>query len=211
MSLTMIKVCLLVACFGHILCLFCDRAITYTKNGRFDFAYLNDNDKLSNLFANSSLKKQLFSMLAGVVALTMTSFGYIAIYQYVNQYSSSYALILLIAFCIFIVSGTAHHVFCGVIEWFYIRLGRTEEMRITILEFFKKTIWTMYACFIGVLIFAVTFFIAIISNSIGLPWYVCFINPIIIFFLIVPFRIVGSFNLVSALTFLGLFIVLCLV
>ena len=56
MSLTMIKILLLVACFGHVLCCFCDRAITYTPNGRFHFGDLNDNAKLSALFNGAPLK-----------------------------------------------------------------------------------------------------------------------------------------------------------
>lgn len=54
MSLTMIKILLLVACFGHVLCCFCDRAITYTPNGRFHFGDLNDNAKINNCRFNSS-------------------------------------------------------------------------------------------------------------------------------------------------------------
>ena len=111
MSLTMIKVLLAVACAGHILCCFCDRAITYTSNGRFNFKYLNGNDKLSALFENTSLKNQLFSILAGVLAMAMSSLGYVALYEYVGAYSSVCGTILLVSFVAFMTSGVAHHVF----------------------------------------------------------------------------------------------------
>ena len=209
MSLTMIKVLLAIACAGHTLCCFCDRAITYTPNGRFNFKYLNDNSKLSALFENASLKNQLFSMLAGVLAMTMSSLGYIALYEYVGGYSSVYGTILLVSLAAFMVSGTAHHVFCGAVEWFYIRMGRTEEARKTVLEFFKKTIPTMYVCFLGVLVFSVALFVAVVSGVTGLPRWACVFNAFTFFIAMSPFRIVGSFNIAGAATFLGIFITLC--
>lgn len=211
MSLTMIKVLLAVACAGHILCCFCDRAITYTSNGRFDFKYLNDNDKLSALFENTSLKNQLFSILAGVLAMAMSSLGYVALYEYVGAYSSVCGTILLVSFVAFMTSGVAHHVFCGAVEWFYIRMGRTEEARKTILEFFKKTIPTMYVCFSGVLVFSVALFWAIVSGVTGLPRWACVFNVFTFFIAMSPFRIVGSFNIAGAATFLGLLITLCVI
>lgn len=209
MSLTVIKIFLLIACAGHILCCFCDRAITYTPNGRFDFKDLYDNEKLSALFESASLKNQLFSILAGVLALTMASLGYIALYEYVGGYSAVYGTILLVSLVLFMVAGTAHHVFCGTVEWFYIRTGRTEESRKTILEFFKKTIPTMYACYIGLLVFCVALFVAVICGVTGLPRWACVFNVIPLFIAMFPFKIVGSFNIASSTAFLGLFVTLC--
>ena len=77
-------------------------------------------------------------MLAGVLSLTLSGLGYIAMYEYVGGYSSVYGIILLVSIAMFMISGTAHHVFCGVVEWFYIKMDRTEKARQTILEFFKK-------------------------------------------------------------------------
>ena len=209
MSITVIKIFLFLAFAGHILCSFCDRAITYTPNGRFGFGDLNDNKKLSELFNGAPLKNQIFSMLAGVLSLILSCFGYIAVYEYVNAYSSVYGTILLVALVLLMISGTAHHVFCGVVEWFYIRMGRTEEARQIILEFFKKTISTMYVSFLGALALAVTLFIAVVSGATGLPRWACVFNTIPVFIALFPFRIVGSFNLASAGMFLGLFITLC--
>ena len=211
MSITVMKIFLLVACAGHVLCCFCDRAITYTPNGRFDFKDLRDNAKLSALFEGTPLKKQLFSILAGVLALAMASFGYLAVYEYVNSYSAVYGVILLVSLVAFVVAGTAHHIFCGVVEWFYLRLGRTEEAREAILDFFRKTVSTMYVCYVGLLVFSVTLFVVVVSGVTGLPRWACVFNVIPVFTVMIPFRIVGSFNIASALAFLGLFVTLCLV
>lgn len=209
--MTLIKTFMAIACVGHVLCFFCDRAITYTPNGRFGFSDLKDNAKMSALFEGVSQKNQLFSILGGVAALSMTNLGYIAIYEYISDYSAVYSTILLISIILFMVSGTAHHVFCGAIEWFYVKLGRTEEARTVIVDFFKSTISTMYVCFLGVMLFSVTFIIAIASGSTGLPHFACIFNHITFFLLLLPFRVVGSFNLAGAATFLSLLVVLCVI
>ncbi len=153
----------------------------------------------------------MFSILAGVVALSMASFGYIALYEYVKEYSTTCGYILLISFVLLFIAETAHHVFCGAVEWFYIRMGRTEEARKAILEFFKKTLTTMYVCYIGFLLFTITLFVVIVSGKTGLPRWACVFNALPIFIALFPFRIVGSFNIASALSFLGIFITFCVI
>ena len=209
MSLTEIKVYLLLACLGHALCCICDRAITYTPNGRFAFGDLHDNAKLSALFDGAPLRNQLFSMLAGVLAMTLSSLGYIALYRYVEGYSTVCGTILLVSLVMLMVPGTAHHVFCGAVEWFYIRMGRTEESRQAITEFFKKTSSTMLVCYVGFAVFLVTLFVVVVSGMTGLPRWACVYNALPLFILMFPFRIVGSMNIASSAMFLGLFVTLC--
>ena len=209
MSLTEIKVYLLLACLGHALCCICDRAITYTPNGRFAFGDLRDNAKLSALFDGAPLRNQLFSMLAGVLAMTLSSLGYIALYRYVEGYSTVCGTILLVSLVMLMVPGTAHHVFCGAVEWFYIRMGRTEESRQAITEFFKKTSSTMLVCYVGFAVFLVTLFVVVVSGMTGLPRWACVYNALPLFILMFPFRIVGSMNIASSAMFLGLFVTLC--
>lgn len=209
MSLTEIKVYLLLACLGHALCCICDRAITYTPNGRFAFGDLHDNAKLSALFDGAPLRNQLFSMLAGVLAMTLSSLGYIALYRYVEGYSTVCGTILLVSLVMLMVPGTAHHVFCGAVEWFYIRMGRTEESRQAITEFFKKTSSTMLVCYVGFAVFLVTLFVVVVSGMTGLPRWACIFNALPLFILMFPFRIVGSMNIASSAMFLGLFVTLC--
>ena len=209
MSLTEIKVYLLLACLGHALCCICDRAITYTPNGRFAFGDLQDNAKLSALFDGAPLRNQLFSMLAGVLAMTLSSLGYIALYRYVEGYSTVCGTILLVSLVMLMVPGTAHHVFCGAVEWFYIRMGRTEESRQAITEFFKKTSSTMLVCYVGFAVFLVTLFVVVVSGMTGLPRWACVFNALPLFILMFPFRIVGSMTIASSAMVLGLFVTLC--
>ena len=87
-------------------------------------------------------------------------------------------------------------------------MGKTEEARQTIVEFFGKTSSTMYVCYVGLLIFAVTLFVAVVSGTTSLPAWACVFNALPLFLVLAPFRIVGTGNLVNATVFLALFILL---
>lgn len=206
--MTVTRVLLFTALLGHILCWRCDLLITYAPGGRFQFGYLNDNEKMSKLFEGMSLKRPLLSMLLGVLALMMSFCGYLSLYEWMKQFSMPYAVIIMASVILIFIPGVTHHVFCGAVEWFYIRLDRTEEARKVILEFFKKTSVTMYLCFLGTLIFSVAFLAAVITGQTSLPRWGCIFNILPAFLVLGPFRVPGSFNIANAFMFLGLLFLL---
>ena len=203
--MTITKLLFFIAFIGHLICWRCDWIITYTPAGRFTIDDLQDNNKLSETFKSSSLKRPLHSMLFGVLALAMIFCGYLSLYEWMKQYSMMYAAIIMTSAIAFIVPGTAHHIFCGVVEWLYIRLGRTEEARKVILELFKKTSVTMIVCYLGLLVFSLSFFIAVVFGITPLPRWVCAFNILPIFIVLSPFRIAGTGNIAGAVMFAGLF------
>lgn len=84
-------------------------------------------------------------------------------------------------------------------------MKKTEEARQTILELFHQTSATMVVCYLGLLLFAVSFFIAVVTGITPLPRWACVFNTLPLFLAMMPFRIVGTGNLVNAIMFLGLF------
>lgn len=147
-------------------------------------------------------------MVLGTFAMMAAFPGYLAVCEWMRQFSGICALLMALGSVMFFLPGVAHHVFCGAVEWFYIRMGKTEEARQTIVEFFGKTSSTMYVCYLGLLIFAVTLFVAVVSGTTSLPAWACVFNALPLFLVLAPFRIVGTGNLVNATVFLALFILL---
>lgn len=84
-------------------------------------------------------------------------------------------------------------------------MNKTEEAWAAIVEFFKKTSVTMYVCYFGLLIFAVSFFVAVVMGTTALPRWACVFNTLPLFLLLSPFRIVGTGNIANAIMFAGLF------
>lgn len=202
--MTTIKILLLIAVFGHLLCGICDCLLIYTPSGKFGFQLMKDNDKMREAFRTMPLRNPMLSMLLGVLALLMNSGGYYALHLWMRQFSATAAVIMLIAAATFFIPGTAHHVFCGVAEWFYIRMGMTEDAREAISEFFRKTSVTMIACYLGLIVFSITLFLMVVTGATVLPSWACIFNILLIASVLFPLRIGGAGNWAGAAMFLGL-------
>ncbi len=198
------KIMLIIAMLGHITCCVCDNIITYTPNGRFGLADLKDNEKLSARFENINTSRQISSMLWGILALAMQVCGYFAIADSLRVTAPTCAMVMAAGAVIYIAFGVAHHIICGLIEWFYIKFDRTEKARVTILDFFKKTSVTMIACYVGLIIVSAALFVAVFTGCTAAPVWACVFNAVIFYIVLTPFKVVGAGNIAGALTFLGL-------
>ena len=195
---------MLIALFGHLLCGICDCLLIYTPSGKFGFQLMNDNDKMRETFRTMPLQNPMLSMLLGVLALLMSCGGYFALYLWMRQFSTAAAVVMLIAAAVFYIPGTAHHVFCGVVEWFYIRMGMSENVREAIEEFFKKTSVTMIVCYLALIMLSITLFVMVVTGSTALPSWACIFNILLIVSVLFPLRIGGAGNWAGAVMFLGL-------
>lgn len=200
----LIKTTLLLACAGHILCGVSDCFLSYTPKGRLNLKEISDSQKMNRMFADMPLNYPMLSMLLGVFALCVAVFGYLGLSNWISQYSNVYAAIMYISSLLYFIPIVTHHVFFGTIEWFYIRLGRSDEARDAVLEFLKKTIITMYAGYAAVLVFALTLFIAVITGNTALPRWACVFNVLPLFLAILPTKLPAKGNIASAIMFLGL-------
>lgn len=199
-----VKWLFLVALAGHLLCGVCDCWLTYLPNGRFKFDYMKDNQKLADVFNGMPLRNAILSMVLGCLAMCMMSFGYLELALWMRPISSIHGNLMLLAIGLIFTFGVAHHILCGVSEWLYVRLGRTEEARHIITELFQKTSVTMFICYAGFLIFGITLFVAVISGLTPLPRWTCVFNTALLMLVLMPTRIGGSGNLAGAIMFLGL-------
>ena len=126
----MLKTLLTLGMIGHIICAVTDILITFAKDGkRFNFKLMSDNEKMSEVMANMPLKNPMLSMLLSVLAIFIMIWGYFGVCLYVYPYSKAYASVLFISTVLCMIPITAFHVFCGTAEWYYIRMGKTEESR----------------------------------------------------------------------------------
>ncbi|MCR4687068.1 MAG: hypothetical protein K5659_05820 [Lachnospiraceae bacterium] len=198
------KTVLLIACLGHIICGITDCMLAYTKNGRFDFKYINDNEKMQKIFSAMPLKQLEAAMLLGVFALFVASFGYIGISNMIAESFPVIGRIMLIASIFFMVLISAHHVLCGAVEWFYVKLGMTDEALESVIHFFRSTALVAIA-YAGLLVFAVLFLILVVTGKTDLPRWACIFNTLPAFLIMAPTKIPAKGNIANAFMFLGLF------
>lgn len=204
----MLKFVLLLACAGHILCGITDCLLTYSPKGRLDFRNIKDPDKMREMFADMPLTFPMRSMLLGVFALLAMSFGYVGLTCWMGQYSQVYSIIMFVSTLVFFIPILPHHVFCGAVEWFYIRLGRTDEARDAVLDFQKKTTISGIVGYVGLLVFAAALFIAVITGVTPLPRWACIFNTLPIFLLLSPTKLPAKGNIAGMAMFLGLALII---
>ena len=195
---------LLIACIGHIICGITDCMLAYTPDARFDMGKdIKNYERMKRVFEKMPLRQIEISMLLGVLALFMASFGYLELSRLAGESSEIAGLIMHISGMLFIVPITAHHVFCGAVEWIFVKLGRTRQALETALTFFKKTAAAAIA-YLGLLVFSVTLLVLIIGGKMQLPIWACCFNTLPLFILLAPTKLPAKGNIANAVMFLGL-------
>ena len=204
----MIKIAMLLALIGHILCGVSDCLLSYSKSGRLDLKAITDPDKMADMFKDMPLSFPLASMLLGTFAITMFSFGYFALSDWISDFSKTASTIMYISSVIFLIPIVTHHVFCGIVEWIYIRLGRTNAVREAVLEMQIKTIATMVVGYLGLAVFMITLFVMIVSGNTSLPVWACVFNTLAVMIVLAPTKLPAKGNIAGAVMYLGLLILI---
>ena len=203
------KTVLLIAFIGHVLCGICDCLLSYSPNGRLDLkGALKSPEKMREVFKDYPIRWSLLSIMLGVYAITAFGFGYLALSRWMEQYSDTASAVMYISAVVFLISIVVHHVICGLVEWLYVRLGRTDEARDAALEFQKKTIATMVVGYLGLAAFVFTLFIMVITGKTSLPQWACVLNTLPLMIILLPTKLPAKGNIAGALMFLGLFIII---
>ena len=205
----MLKIVLFIALIGHILCGICDCLLSYSPSGRLDLkGALKSPDKMREVFKDYPIKWSLTSIMLGVFAITMFGFGYLELSKWMAEYSRVASLVMCISAVIFLIPIVVHHIICGLVEWLYVRLGKTDEAREVALEFQTKTIATMIVGYCGLAVFLVTLFIMVVTGKTPLPQWACVLNTLPLMLLLTPTNLPAKGNIAGAFMYLGLFILL---
>lgn len=204
----MVKIALLIALIGHILCGVSDCLLSYSKKGRLNLKEITDADKMADMFEDMPLSFPLASMLLGTLAITMFGFGYFALCIWMQEFSATASFIMFISAVFFLIPIVTHHVFCGVVEWIYIKMGRTKAAREAVLEMQVKTIATMVAGYLGLCVFLITLFVMIVLGNTSLPVWACIFNTLVFMIILAPTKLPAKGNIAGAVMYLGLLILI---
>ena len=204
----MLKILLILACIAHVLCGYSDCLLSYGKNGRLNLKEIKDPEKMSKMFEAMPIWQPMVSIILGTFSITVFTFGYLALSSWMYGYNNVAAYIMLVSTILFVVPIVTHHIICGLVEWFYIKLGRTNEARELVLDFQKKTIVTMIVGYLGELVFLICFFIMVISKQTCLPQWTSIVNTLPVLLLISLTKIPAKGNVAGAIMFMGLAILL---
>ena len=163
---------------------------------------------MSEMFESVSLWQPMASILLGTLSITVFTFGYLALSSWMYKYNPTIAYVMLTSSIFFSVPIVVHHVICGMVEWIYIRLDRSDEARQTVLEFQKKTMITMVIGYVGLLVFLICLFVMVVTGKTDLPVWACIFNTLPIMLLLTPTKLPAKGNIAGAVMFLGLMIMI---
>lgn len=205
----MLKFVLFIAFIGHILCGICDCLLSYSPSGRLDLkGALKASDRMREVFKDYPIKWSIISIMLGVVAITMFGFGYLELSKWMADYSRVASIVMYISAVVFLIPIVVHHIICGLVEWLYVRLGKTDEARNVALEFQIKTIATMIVGYIGLAVFLITLFIMVATGKTSLPQWACVLNTLPLMLVLVLTKLPAKGNIAGAIMYLGLLIML---
>jgi hypothetical protein len=199
-----IKIFLIMALIGHILCGISDCLLTYAPNGKVDLTNFKNYEKSKVSFKGMPLRNLSVAMLLGVCAMTLEIFGYVALCDWMRQYSETYYLIMLCSTLVMFINLALHHLFCCLVEWFFVKLNLTKEALDAVWDFFKTTCYTMYLGYLGMLTFAISFLIPVVTSKTSLPAWACIFNLLPLAVVILPTKLPAKANVIGVLMFAGL-------
>ena len=125
-----------------------------------------------------------------------------------EQFSGTASRIMYVSAVVFLISIVVHHIICGLVEWLYIRMGRTDEAREAALDFQVKTIATMITGYLGLAVFLVTMFIMVASGRTDLPRWACVLNTLPVMLILAFTKLPAKGNIAGAVMYLGLFLLM---
>ncbi|MCQ2527350.1 MAG: hypothetical protein MJ130_11340 [Lachnospiraceae bacterium] len=169
---------------------------------------LKSSDRMREVFNDYPIKWALVSIMLGVCAITMFGFGYLELSKCMAEYSGVASWVMYISAIVFLIPIVCHHIICGLVEWFYVRLGKTDEARETALEFQKKTIATMIVGYLGLAVFLITLFIMVLTGKTPLPQWACVFNTLPLMLVLTPTKLPAKGNIAGAIMYLGLIVLL---
>ena len=108
-----IKIFMMMALIGHILCGISDYLLTYTPNGKVDLTNLKDYEKSKISFKEMPLKNLSIAMVLGVCAMTLEVLGYLALCDWMCQYSKTYYLIMFCSTLVMFINLSLHSILTG--------------------------------------------------------------------------------------------------
>lgn len=210
MSVFILKVMLVIGIVGHAVNMYCDRILSVFPNGKLTLADITDTDmegKMAKLLEGVSATVPMRSAILGAFSLLMESFGYLAISAYVYEKSHIFGMLLSSAILMFIVIGTAHHVKYGLVEWIFIKMGRTDEAKSVMMDLYGSAPITRI-CYAGYFIFIAVLIAAILTGVAGLSLWMVIFTILPVFIVLAPFRIMGTLHISAIISMLAWLIVL---
>lgn len=204
MSLTVLRILLVLGIAGHAINLYCDRILCIFPNGKLMLSNMKDikeDGKMAKLMEGVSEKVPMRSAVLGAFALFLQFLGYFSIAAYIYQHSRAAGAVMFFSLSFFIIIGTAHHVKTALMEYVFLKLDRDERGKNLMLDMLNSAPVTRI-CFLGYIVFVVALIVAIVTGISTFPIWAVIFTVLPVFILLLPFRIIGTLHISAMISML---------
>ncbi len=204
MSVTIMKLMLILGIIGHAMNMYCDYILSVFPNGKLTLKKLKDiknGDTLSKLMEGVSANMSVRSIVLEVVGLVLEFLGYFSITAYVYKSSQIYGTIMFLAISFFCIVGMAHHTKCCLAEYVFLKLDRVDKAKTLMLQIMDIAPITKL-CYVGYLLFVAILMIVILTGTISFPIWAVIFTILPIFILLFPLQIIGTLHISAMISML---------
>ena len=194
------------AAIGHVICGITDCLMAYTPNGRFNMKDAKDPGKMEEVFRGMPLKRLEVAGVLGVLALTLSAFGFVELSRWMQEYSQAASVVMHISGLFFIVPIVAHHICCSFVEWLYVKQGRTKEVLDDVLLFFRKTMILALIGYMALAVYSVTLGIQIVAGKTNIPAWTAVFTTLPLYLILSPTKLPAKGNIANAGMFFFFFV-----
>ncbi len=191
------KIMLVLGILGHAINMYCDRILSIFPNGTLKLATmdkLKEDGYAARLMEGVSPRVPLRSGVLGVLSIVLEFFGYASLAAYTYQRAPVFGTIMFLGTLYSCIVGSAYHLKCCLAEYVFMKYGRDDRAREEMMDIMNCG-GALKTCYLGLLTYIVTLFIAIVTGAIGFPIWAAFFTILPIFIVMFPLQIIGTLHI----------------
>lgn len=191
------KIMLVLGIIGHAINMYCDRILSIFPNGTLKLANmdkLKEDGFAAHLMDGVSPNVPLRSGVLGVFSIVLEFCGYAALAAYTYQRAPVFGVIMFFGTLYSCIISSAYHLKCCLAEYVFLKYGRDARALDEMLDIMNCG-GALRSCYIGLLTYIVTLFIAIVTGAIGFPIWAAFFTILPIFIVMFPLQIIGTLHI----------------
>lgn len=200
-----LKLMLAAGILGHAINLYCDRILSIFPNGKLMLANMKrirEEGFAAKLMEGVSPDVPMRSGVVGVFSIVLEFCGYCAMAMYTYQQAKVFGAVMFAGTVFSCIVSSAYHLKCALAEYAFLKYGRDEKAKDIMLDLMDSAP-ALRMCYMGLLTFLVTLFIAIVTGAIGFPIWAAIFTVLPIFVAMWPLQIVGTLHIAAMVSMLA--------
>lgn len=201
------KILILLGALGYGVCLVADIILEFVNGIRLRADTFTDFQLFLHFTEDVDAARFAVSGLLGLSSMILIAMGMIGLYELTKPNAPLLSEFVLFGGIGSAVLGGGFHLLYTLQPWFFVSLGRSEEIFEVLQQFVSahNIIFILNPLFYTIM--SVSLFIVLITKKTLFPRWTCIFNLLILFFVLNAFHIIGATSIAGFLMCAGIFVV----